>query len=89
MLRKKIINALRVPPGQKVRLKDYDSGWAVIPELKEIGKEAVKDRARDVLAQNLAELGRRRNCCGPATRTPCCWCSRPWTPPARTARSST
>ena len=57
MLRKKIINALRVPPGQKVRLKDYDPGWAVIPELEELGKDVVKDRARDALAQNLAELG--------------------------------
>jgi PPK2 family polyphosphate:nucleotide phosphotransferase len=57
MLRKKIIKALRVPPGAKVRLKDYDPGWAVIPELEELGKEEVKDRAREHLAENLAALG--------------------------------
>ena len=56
MLRKKLITALRVPPGKKVRLKDYDPGWAVIPELVEFGKEAVTDRARELLAENLEEL---------------------------------
>jgi len=56
MLRKKLLNALRVPPGKKVRLKDYDPGWAVIPELVEFGKEAVTDRARELLAENLEEL---------------------------------
>jgi len=56
MLRKKILNALRVPPGKKVRLKDYDPGWAVIPELVAFGKEAVTDRARELLAENLEEL---------------------------------
>ena len=56
MLRKKILNALRVPPGKKVRLKDYDPGWAVTPELAELGKEAVTDRARELLAENLDEL---------------------------------
>jgi PPK2 family polyphosphate:nucleotide phosphotransferase len=56
MLRKKILNALRVPPGKKVRLKDYDPGWAVIPELVAFGKEVVTDRARELLAENLEEL---------------------------------
>ena len=56
MLRKKLMAALRVPPGKKVRLKDYDPGWAVIPELVEFGKEAVTDRARELLAENLEEL---------------------------------
>jgi PPK2 family polyphosphate:nucleotide phosphotransferase len=56
MLRKKLLTALRVPPGKKIRLKDYDPGWAVIPELVEFGKEAVTDRARELLAENLDEL---------------------------------
>ena len=56
MLRKKLLTALRVPPGKEIRLKDYDPGWAVIPELVEFGKEAVTDRARELLAENLDEL---------------------------------
>jgi PPK2 family polyphosphate:nucleotide phosphotransferase len=56
MLRKKLLTALRVPPGKKIRLKDYDPGWAVIPELVEFGKDAVTDRARELLAENLDEL---------------------------------
>jgi PPK2 family polyphosphate:nucleotide phosphotransferase len=47
---------LRVPPGKKIRLKDYDSGWAQTKELKELGKDAVKARAQEILAQNLTDL---------------------------------
>ena len=56
MLGKEMIEALRVPPGKKIRLKDYDTGWAQTKELKELGKEAVKERAKEILEKNLEEL---------------------------------
>jgi PPK2 family polyphosphate:nucleotide phosphotransferase len=56
MIRKKIIELFRVPPGKKVRLKDYDTGWAQTEELKELGKDVVKERAKTILEQNLADL---------------------------------
>jgi PPK2 family polyphosphate:nucleotide phosphotransferase len=56
MLKKEILDALRVKPGSKLRLKDHDTGWAVTKELKELGKEEIKERAQEILNRNLAEL---------------------------------
>jgi PPK2 family polyphosphate:nucleotide phosphotransferase len=56
MLKKKIVKALRVEPGRRVDLRDFDPGWAVIPELAVAGKAVVQQAARDALEQNLAEL---------------------------------
>ena len=53
---KDIRDALLVPPGKKVKLKDYDPGWAITKELKELGKDAVKERAQSFLAGNLDDL---------------------------------
>jgi PPK2 family polyphosphate:nucleotide phosphotransferase len=39
-----------------VDLRDFDPGWAVIPELAVAGKAVVQQAARDALEQNLAEL---------------------------------
>jgi len=56
MIRHDLIEGLRVPPGKKIRLRDYDPGWAQTKEMKELGKDAIKARAQEVLAQNLADL---------------------------------
>jgi PPK2 family polyphosphate:nucleotide phosphotransferase len=57
MIRRDLIEQLlRVPPGKKIRLKDYDPGWAQTKELKQLGKDAVKARAQEILAKNLADL---------------------------------
>jgi len=56
MIRKDILELFHVKPGSEVRLKDYDPGWAQTEELKELGKEVVKERATEVLQLNLAEL---------------------------------
>jgi PPK2 family polyphosphate:nucleotide phosphotransferase len=53
---KDIRNALQVPPGTKVKLKDYDPGWAITQDLKALGKDAVKERAQTYLSDSLAEL---------------------------------
>lgn len=56
MIRSDILKLFRVPPGEKVRLKDYDTGWAQTEEMKELGKDVIRDRARQILDENLAEL---------------------------------
>jgi PPK2 family polyphosphate:nucleotide phosphotransferase len=56
MIRPDIIDLFRVPPGGKVRLKDYDPGWKQTEEFEDFGKESLKERAQEVLAQNLADL---------------------------------
>jgi PPK2 family polyphosphate:nucleotide phosphotransferase len=56
MIKKELIKQFRVEPGTKVRLKDYDTGWAQTKELRAAGKERVKERAEEVLEENLASL---------------------------------
>src|SRR3974390_2396297 len=56
MIRLDILDRFRLQPGKKVRLKDHDTGWAQTKELKELGKNAVKERAEEILAKNLEEL---------------------------------
>jgi PPK2 family polyphosphate:nucleotide phosphotransferase len=50
------IDRFRVPAGNKVKLKDYDSGWAQSKKLKAAGKDAVKERAGEVLEESRLEL---------------------------------
>jgi len=56
MIRPDLIDRLRVTPGKRLRLKDHDPGWAQTKELKELGKEALRTRAEEILRVNLAEL---------------------------------
>src|SRR5262245_38128735 len=56
MIQKEIIDLFRVPPGKDVRLKDLDTGWAQTKELKDLGKDAVKERTKEILEKNLADL---------------------------------
>jgi PPK2 family polyphosphate:nucleotide phosphotransferase len=56
MIRKDVIELFRVPPGKKVRFTDHDSGWAQTKELRELGKDAVKERAKEILERNLVDL---------------------------------
>jgi PPK2 family polyphosphate:nucleotide phosphotransferase len=56
MLQEEIVDLMKVPPGKKIRLKDYETGWAQTKELKAFGKEAVKERSKYVLEKNLEEL---------------------------------
>jgi PPK2 family polyphosphate:nucleotide phosphotransferase len=56
MIDNEIVRFLRVKPGKRVRLKRLDTGWAQTQELKELGKEVVKERAREILDKNLEDL---------------------------------
>jgi PPK2 family polyphosphate:nucleotide phosphotransferase len=53
-----LIDRLRVPPGEKVRLKDYPTGWEQSEELKELGKDVAKERAAEVLDEGRARLSK-------------------------------
>lgn len=46
MIGEDIIDLFRVKPDKKIRLKDYDTGWAQTKELKVLGKDVVKQRAK-------------------------------------------
>jgi PPK2 family polyphosphate:nucleotide phosphotransferase len=51
-----MLSLLRVAPDKKVRLRDYDPGWAQTEELRQLGKAAIKGKALEVLEKNLTEL---------------------------------
>jgi PPK2 family polyphosphate:nucleotide phosphotransferase len=56
MIQQDLIDLFRLKPGKKVRLKDHDTGWAQTKEMKELGKDVVKDRAKEILDKNLEDL---------------------------------
>ncbi|MBN9523706.1 polyphosphate kinase 2 family protein [bacterium] len=56
MIRPDIIDLLRVKPGKKFRLKDHNPGWKQSEEFEELGKDALKERAKAILDTNLADL---------------------------------
>jgi PPK2 family polyphosphate:nucleotide phosphotransferase len=58
MFEPEVIDLFRVPPNKKIRLKDYDPGWAQTKEMKELGKNQVKERYKTVLENDLKELAK-------------------------------
>lgn len=56
MIPPEIIDLFRVTPGKKCKLKDHDPGWAQTQEMKELGKEEIKERTQLILSKNLTEL---------------------------------
>jgi PPK2 family polyphosphate:nucleotide phosphotransferase len=54
MIDPKLIDRLRVKPGRRVRLDDFDPGVRRV--VRQLGKDELKARARRVLEVNLAEL---------------------------------
>jgi PPK2 family polyphosphate:nucleotide phosphotransferase len=56
MIDDKMIELFRVPPGKRIKLSDYDTGWAQTDELRELGKDEAKERAEELLEENLEKL---------------------------------
>jgi PPK2 family polyphosphate:nucleotide phosphotransferase len=56
MIAQEFIDLVRLKSGKKLRLKDHDTGWAQTRELKELGKDVVKERAKEILDKNLEDL---------------------------------
>jgi len=58
MIKKKLIEQLRVTPGKKVNLNDFDTGWAQTEEMKDAGKDVVKEKALEILEASKVELAK-------------------------------
>ena len=43
LIRKDLIDQLRVKPGKQINLKDFDPGWEQSKELKELGKDGTDE----------------------------------------------
>jgi PPK2 family polyphosphate:nucleotide phosphotransferase len=56
MVPQAIVDRFRIEGGEKFRLKDHETGWAQTKELKELGKEVVKERASEILQESREEL---------------------------------
>jgi len=52
MIKEKYLKKLLVTPGKKVKLKDFPTGWAQNEEFKSLGKDALKERASELLEAN-------------------------------------
>jgi len=58
MIKEKYIKKVMVPPGKKVNLKDFPTGWAQNEEFKNLGKDALKERASELLEANRNTLAK-------------------------------
>ncbi len=56
MIHRKLLKAIRVKPGSKVDLDDYDPGLHILPELEEFDKDELKSMASEKLRENVVEL---------------------------------
>ena len=56
MISKKILDRFRVDPGERFRLKDVDPGWRGPKELRDLESDELKERARELVRDNLEEL---------------------------------
>ena len=78
----KIIDRYRVTDGEKFRLKDYDPADTA-------GHQSDKPLARALLEGGVQRCRSNRSNYTPRIAGGCCAASRRWTPPAKTAPSST
>jgi len=58
MIKEKYLKKLMVEPGKKVKLKDFPPGWAQNEEFKNLGKDAIKERASELLEANRNTLAK-------------------------------
>jgi len=52
----KILDRFRVDPGERFRMRDVDPGWRGPKELRDLGTDELKERARELVRANLDEL---------------------------------
>jgi PPK2 family polyphosphate:nucleotide phosphotransferase len=56
VIRKEMIDRLKVRPGHEARLDRRDTGWAQTKELRELGRDVIKARAQKILETNRRDL---------------------------------
>jgi hypothetical protein len=89
MIKKKYLKRLRVVPGKNVSLKNFGTGWAQDEELKDAGKEAVKERSEEILRANREALAESQELLWRATPMRCLSSFRGWTLREKTGPSGT
>lgn len=61
MIRPELLDRFRIPPETNVKLKQHHTGWDQTDEVAAYGKAVVKERAHEVLEQNLIELAKAQD----------------------------
>jgi PPK2 family polyphosphate:nucleotide phosphotransferase len=61
MFSKKIIEAVRISPGEKVRLKDFPTDFVNHGEMRRKNKTALKEKLKELLEQDLLELAKAQD----------------------------
>jgi PPK2 family polyphosphate:nucleotide phosphotransferase len=56
MINPKLLKQFHVEPGSEVKLKDFVTDWTETDEAKEHGKDAIKERAKEILEQSRLQL---------------------------------
>jgi len=56
MIQRKLIERFRVEPGSQVKLKHFVTDWTETEEARELGKDVIKERAANILAENRKQL---------------------------------
>ena len=56
MINPKLLRQFAVEPGSEVSLKDYVTDWTETDEAKELGKDVIKERAAEILAESRKQL---------------------------------
>jgi PPK2 family polyphosphate:nucleotide phosphotransferase len=56
MIKSKLLKQFLVEPGTEVCLKDYVTDWTETDEAKELGKDFIKERAGEILAESRKQL---------------------------------
>lgn len=56
MINPKLLKQFLVEPGSEVNLKEYVTDWTETDEAKELGKEAIKERAHEILEESKTRL---------------------------------
>ncbi|MEO5916756.1 MAG: polyphosphate kinase 2 family protein [Luteolibacter sp.] len=58
MINPKLLNQFLVEPGSEVNLKEYVTDWTETDNAKELGKDAIKERAKEILEQSREEMNK-------------------------------
>jgi len=58
MINPKLLKQFIVDPGSDVDLKEYVTDWTETDEAKDIGKDAIKERSKEILEQSRVEMSK-------------------------------
>ena len=58
MIQPKLLKQFLVEPGSEVNLKEYSTDWTATDEAKAFGKDAIKERAKEILEESREEMSK-------------------------------